>query len=62
MLVVTHGRLLRVLLASLLPAYTLHRMQDLTHGNTGLSVVEFGPDGARARVLNDTQHLDGLPA
>ena len=61
-LVVTHGRLLRVLLASLLPAYTLHRMQDLTHGNTALSVVEFGPDGARARALNDTQHLDGLPA
>ena len=61
-LVVTHGRLLRVLLASLLPAYTLHRMQDLTHGNTALSVVEFGPEGARARVLNDTHHLDGLSA
>lgn len=57
-LVVTHGRLLRVLLTSLLPEYTLHQMQELTHSNTALSVVEFGPDGPHALSLNDTTHID----
>ena len=61
-LVVTHGRLLRVLLASLLPEYTLHRMQDLTHDNTAVSLVDLVKGSARLRCLNDTSHLDAAQA
>ena len=61
-LVVTHGRLLRVLLASLLPDYSLHRMQELTHDNTALSIVDIGLGGPRLRSLNDTSHLDTAQA
>lgn len=61
-LVVTHGRLLRVLLASILPDFSLHRMQELTHENTAVSIVELTPEGPRARLLNDTSHLDAARA
>jgi probable phosphoglycerate mutase len=60
-LVVTHGRTLRVLLGSLLPAYGLTRMQELTHPNASLTEVELAPDGAARLVrLASTDHLDGL--
>lgn len=61
-LVVTHGRLLRVLLASMLPDYTLHRMQDLTLDNTAVTVLDLSTDGPRARLLNDLSHLDSAQA
>ncbi|GAB5535751.1 MAG: histidine phosphatase family protein [Rubricoccaceae bacterium] len=61
-LVVTHGRFLRVLLASLLPAFSLHRMQELTHENTAVSIVDLGTEGPRVRLLNDTSHLDAAEA
>lgn len=56
-LIVTHGRLLRVLLASLLPAFGLARMQDLAHANTGLYQLAY-TDGQFEMVLaNDISHL-----
>lgn len=61
-LVVTHGRFLRVLLASMLPEFSLRRMQELTHENTAVSIVELGPGEPRARLLNDTSHLDAAQA
>jgi probable phosphoglycerate mutase len=56
-LVVTHGRYLRVLLASLLPGYGLTRMHAVEHSNTGVNVVEHRRDGFVARLLNCTDHL-----
>jgi len=61
-LVVTHGRLLRVLLASMLPEFSLHRMQELTQENTAVSVVDLGSGDPRVRLLNDTSHLDAAQA
>ncbi|MEO0557985.1 MAG: histidine phosphatase family protein [Bacteroidota bacterium] len=61
-LVVTHGRLLRVLLASLLPDFSLRRMQELTHENTAVSIVDLDGGAPRARILNDTSHLDAAQA
>lgn len=56
-LVVAHGRLMRVLLASVLPGYGLERMQDIAHANTGLNVIACGADGVLApRLLNCTAH------
>ncbi len=60
-LVVTHGRFLRILLASVLDEYGLSRMEEIHHANTGLNHLEF--DGRRfvARRLNCTIHLDDGP-
>lgn len=59
-----HGRLLRILLASLLPDLTLARMQEVPHANGGLSVITLaGPPEAPTvarQFVNDTSHLDGL--
>lgn len=56
-LVVTHGRLLRILLASLLPEFGLPRMEELPHDNTGVNVVAFAGQSVQARALNNTDHL-----
>ena len=60
--VVSHRRLLRVLLAGLLPGGGLERMRDYPHGNAALTVLDI-PDGAlgpgvRLRTLADLSHLD----
>lgn len=57
-LVVTHGRYLRVLLASILPGYGLHRMHEMHHSNTGLYRVVSAGGAFRADVRNSTTHLD----
>ncbi len=58
-LVVAHGRLLRVLLASVLPGYGLARMQDIKHANTSLNKLVVDVEGqARADLLNCTAHLE----
>ena len=56
-LVVTHGRFLRVLLASLLEGYGLARMDDIRHANTSVNHLVFDGRSFRARLLNCTLHL-----
>jgi phosphoserine phosphatase len=55
--VVSHGRLIRVLMASVLPEFGLARMHSLFHANTSVNhlVVEGGV--CRAERLNCTVHL-----
>jgi probable phosphoglycerate mutase len=56
-LVVTHGRYLRVLLATLLEDYGLEHMQELGHSNTCVNRVIYEDGRARADLLNCTAHL-----
>jgi len=56
-LVVTHGRYLRVLLATLLDGYGLEHMQELGHSNTCVNRVVCTGDRFRADLLNCTAHL-----
>lgn len=59
--IVTHGRWLRVLLASILPEYGLPRMNDIHHHNTAVNKIEVEDTGrVTARYLNDISHLDSL--
>lgn len=59
-LVVAHGRFLRVLIASLLPArFGLRDMHRVEHANTGVNHLAYDAGGAcSARLLNCTAHLD----
>ncbi|MFQ5572556.1 MAG: histidine phosphatase family protein [Rhodothermales bacterium] len=57
-LVVTHGRFLRVLLSTLLDEYGLERMHDIEHTNTGVNVLTGSNGCFEARLLNCTTHLD----
>ena len=57
-LAVTHGRLLRVLLASALAGYGLQRMQELSHSNTGVNHIRLSGGRFEALRLNCTAHLD----
>lgn len=63
-LVVSHRRLLRVLLASVMPGGGLERMQQFAHGNAALTTLDvpagaFAPGGppVRAVVVADVSHL-----
>jgi probable phosphoglycerate mutase len=56
-LVVSHGRYLRVLLATLLDGYGLEHMSDLGHSNTCVNRVVWEDNRARATLLNCTAHL-----
>ncbi|NBC19317.1 MAG: histidine phosphatase family protein [Bacteroidetes bacterium] len=58
-LVVTHGRMLRVLLASLLDGYTLDHMDTFDHSNTGVNELRYRQGRYEPRTLNCTAHLDG---
>ncbi len=57
-LVVTHGRFLRVLLATLLEEYGLRRMHEIKHANTAVNVLTWRDGRFSARLLNCTAHLD----
>ena len=56
-LVVTHGRLLRVLLSTILD-FGLERMNDVDHANTGVNVVTYCEGTYSSSLLNCTAHLD----
>ncbi len=56
-LVVTHGRYLRVLLASVLDDYTLEDMHRLDHSNTCVNRVRYDGNCFEADLLNCTSHL-----
>lgn len=57
-LVVTHGRWLRILLASILPAYGLARMEQLSHANTAVNQIVYDGHSFRAVQLCCTAHLE----
>ena len=57
-LVVAHGRFLRVLLATLLAAYGLERMHELRHSNTCVNRLVYSGGAYEADLLNCTAHLD----
>jgi broad specificity phosphatase PhoE len=57
-LVVTHGRFLRIVLASLLDEYGLTRMHELPHSNTAVNRLVHRKDTFEAELLNCTAHLD----
>ncbi|HET6569790.1 MAG TPA: histidine phosphatase family protein [Rhodothermales bacterium] len=56
--VVTHGRFLRVLLATILDEYGLERMDEVHHANTCVNHLEYTAAGFAAHLLNCTLHLD----
>lgn len=56
-LIVTHGRFIRILIASVLDEFGLERMEDVAHDNTGINVLHHGPAGYRAELLNALPHL-----
>lgn len=56
-LIVTHGRYLRVLLASLLESYGLEDMHRLDHTNTCVNRMVYADGRFQADLLNCTAHL-----
>lgn len=60
--VVSHGRALRVLLASLLHADGLRAMPVFEHSNTGVNELAVEADAVAPVVLNCTLHLADDPA
>ena len=55
--VVAHGRINRVLLATLTGA-GLQRLEEFPQANAAITEVELDGDAARVIRLNDTEHLD----
>ncbi len=56
-MVVAHGRFLRVLIASLLDEYGLPRMEEIKHKNTCINYLTHTPAGYTAHYLNNIDHL-----
>lgn len=56
-LVITHGRFLRVLLATILEL-GLERMNEVDHANTGVNVITHCEGVYASSLLNCTAHLD----
>ncbi len=59
-MVVAHGRFLRVLIASLLDEYGLPRMEEIKHKNTCINYLTHTPAGFTAHYLNNIDHLATL--
>lgn len=57
-LIVAHGRFLRVLLATLLDTYGLDRMHEIHHANTAVYQLTYRAGTYTSEVLNCTAHLD----
>lgn len=55
---VSHGGALNLLISYILGLPIGQPARISLRGNTGLSVIESGEDGARLVTLNDTNHLD----
>ena len=56
-LIVCHGRFLRILLASLLEEFGIPRMEELRHTNTGVNHLLHDGQRFQAIKLNCTKHL-----
>jgi probable phosphoglycerate mutase len=61
-LVVTHGRYLRVFLSTLLPEADLYQMHTFGHSNTCVNRVVHRAGAFEADLLNCTLHLDNAPS
>ena len=59
-MIVSHGRFLRVVLATMLEEYGLQRMEELNHQNTGLNHLIYENESFEAIMLNDTTHLENM--
>lgn len=60
-LVITHGRFLRILLATILEI-GLERMNEIDHANTSVNVITYGGGAYSSSLLNCTAHLDVVDA
>ncbi len=60
--IVTHGRLIRVLLASILPEFGLTEMHRIAHTNTGVHKILHREGTFSACYLNCTRHLEDRQA
>lgn len=58
-LVVSHGRMMRILLATLLTDFGLERMEEMNLDNTGVNLLHWEEGRFHAEVLNSTVHLNG---
>ena len=56
-LVITHGRFLRVLLSTILE-FGLERMNEIDHANTGVNIITYCEGVYSSSLLNCTAHLD----
>ena len=61
-LVVAHGRFLRILIATLLEDYGLERMHEVKHTNTAVNRLVCCGDTYTADLLNCTAHLERAEA
>lgn len=59
-LVVTHGRFLRVILSTLLDEYGLTRMHEIPHSNTALNTLTCCDGCFEATLINCTAHLNTM--
>jgi len=59
-MIVTHGRFLRVLLATVLEGIGLKHMNDIAHTNTGVNRLTYTGGEFRADFINCTDHLAGI--
>lgn len=59
-LVVTHGRFLRVLLATALPKVGLRNMDQFEHANTGVYSLDYREGLFHLGLTNDSEHLKPL--
>ncbi len=57
-LVVTHGRWLRILLASILDDYRLENMEDLLHRNTAITHLRHVEGRFEPQMLASDEHLE----
>ncbi len=56
-MVVAHGRFLRILIASILKEFGLNRMEEIKHANTGINYITHSASGYAMKFLNNTDHL-----
>ena len=56
-LVVSHGRFIRILLSTILVGYNLSRMKDLKQDNTAFNQLVFSDGSYRAEKLKCIDHL-----
>lgn len=59
-MVVAHGRFLRILIASILKEYGLENMERIKHANTGVNYIIHSSSGYQMQYLDNTDHLVSL--
>lgn len=59
-LIVSHGRFIRILLASIMEGYNLGRMGELKQGNTAFNHLILTDGRYKPVILNCIDHLDGV--